>query len=57
MATPPLRRRAGMIEIKEKERKVREEIRNRRVNEKSEEISKDEHEERLKMLKELGLVK
>jgi hypothetical protein len=57
MATPPLRRRAGMIEIKEKERKAREELRKRRENEKTPEVSEEEHEKRLEMLKSIGAIK
>ena len=57
MAVPPLRRRAGMIEIKDKERKSREEAKKKRDSMKKEEITPEEHEERVKKLKELGLIK
>lgn len=46
-----------MIEIKDKERKAREEVRKRKENEKKEEISTEEHQARINMLKDLGLVK
>lgn len=57
MAVAPLRRRAGMIEIKERERKAREETRKQRESMNKEEVTKEEHEERIKKLKEIGLIK
>lgn len=57
MAVPSLRHRAGKLEIQEKERKAREEARQKAGNVKKEEITPEEHEARLKLLKELGLVK
>ena len=56
MAIPPLRRRAGMIEIKEKERKAREEAKKSKEVLKKE-VSPEEHETRLKILREMGLLK
>ncbi len=58
MAVAPLRRRAGMNEIKNKERKMREELKQNAENQKPEEpISEDEHNKRLEMLKNLGILK
>lgn len=57
MAVPPLRRRVGMNEIKEKERKAREELRKRQKEGKVEDVSKEEHEQRLNLLKEIGVLK
>lgn len=57
MAVAPLRRRAGMIEIKNKERKIREELEARKQNETEQEVSEDEHQNRLNKLRELGLIK
>jgi len=60
MAVAPLRRRAGMTEIKNKERKMKEELAARRAaeGEKSiEPISEEENKKRLEMLKSLGLLK
>jgi hypothetical protein len=60
MAVAPLRRRAGMIDIKNKERKIREELEARKEKNKESEaeqkISEEEHNKRLEMLKGLGLV-
>ena len=57
MAVAPLRRRAGLIEIKNKEIKVREELKKRGENMKKQEITPEEHEKRLKLLKEIGVLK
>lgn len=58
MATAPLRRRAGRIEIDLKEERIRKELKARHDNQKPEEpISKEEHDRRLKMLKSLGILK
>jgi hypothetical protein len=60
MAVAPLRRRAGMIEIKNKERKMREELKTR-AEEQGEKpaqaVSEEEHKKRLEMLKSLGILK
>ena len=55
MATPSLRHRAVKIDIDNKARLIREQLKNRK--EAKQEISPEEHEKRLKMLKELGIVK
>lgn len=60
MAVAPLRRRAGMTEIKNKERKMREELAARQAAEgdkSAEPISEEEHKKRLEMLKSLGVLK
>lgn len=60
MAVAPLRRRAGMIDIKNKERKLKEELRAREEEKGVKEeisISEDEHKKRLEMLKSLGILK
>lgn len=56
MATPPLRRRAGMIEIKEKQRKAREEAKKQGDAMKKEESS-EERAEKERILREAGLIK
>lgn len=55
MAVAPRRRKAGLIEIRNKEIKAREEIKNKKVQ--REEVDSVDHQERLKLLKEIGLVK
>ena len=57
MAVAPLRRRAGRIEIENKERKIKEEIKSSKENTKEEKISEEEHQSRLDKLKEIGLLK
>ena len=58
MATAPLRRRAGRIEIDLKEERIRKELKARHDNQKPEEpISKDERKKRLDMLRKLGILK
>jgi len=57
MAVPTLRRRIGMIEIENRESKAREAMKKRREREVKNEITPKEHEERLKKLKEIGLIK
>ena len=57
MAVPPLRRRVGKIEIDNKERKIKEELNKRLKNEKKENITPEEHEARIKKLREIGLLK
>lgn len=60
MAVAPLRRRAGMIEIKNKERKLAAELKAKQeaIGEKPEaQISEEEHKKRLEMLKSLGILK
>lgn len=54
MATASLRRRTGMLEIKNKERKIKEELKNREVKE-PEVISEEEHKKRMEALKGLKL--
>ena len=55
MAVPPSRRRAGKIEIDNKARQIRDELKKREVEKR--EITIEEHEERLKKLREIGLIK
>jgi len=57
MATPSFRQRAGMIEIKNKQIKEREERRKREELEENKDISEDEHKKRLNILKDIGLIK
>jgi len=57
MAVAPLRRRAGMIEIKNKERKIREELEARKQNKTEQEVSEEEHKRRMEMLKSMGVLK
>lgn len=59
MAVAPLRRRAGMIDIKNKERKIREalEARKEKEGENPTQISEEEHNKRLEMLKSMGILK
>jgi hypothetical protein len=57
MAVASSRRQAGMVDIKNKERKIQEELRARQENEKPAEISDEEHNKRLEMLKGLGILK
>jgi hypothetical protein len=54
VATASLRRRTGMLEIKNKERKIKEELKNREVKE-PEVISEEEHKKRMEALKGLKL--
>ena len=56
MAVASFRRRAGMNEIKNKERKIKEKIKAMRENTKKEEVSEEEHKRRMEMLKRLGVV-
>ncbi len=53
MAVPSSRHRAGKIEIDNKQREAKKKL----VELEEEKVSAEEHENRLKMLKELGLVK
>ena len=57
MAVASLRRRAGKIAIDNKDRAVREQLKLREENSKKEELSPEEHQRRLDLLKTLGLVK
>ena len=57
MAVASSRRQAGMVDIKNKERKVQEELKARQENEKPVEISEEEHNKRLEMLKSMGILK
>lgn len=52
MAVPPRRRRAGKIDIDNKARGSRKSL-----PEEEQEITPEEHEERLKVLKDAGLLK
>jgi membrane protein insertase Oxa1/YidC/SpoIIIJ len=57
MAVASFRRQAGMNEIKNKEKKIQEELKARQEKEKPVEISEDEHKKRLELLKSLGILK
>jgi hypothetical protein len=57
MATPPLRRRAGKIDIENRARQIKEELKKREESMAKEKVTPEEHEERIKMLKSIGLVK
>ena len=57
MAVASLRRRAGQIEIENKEKKIREELAARQENSKPAEVSQEEHDKRLEMLKSMGILK
>lgn len=57
MATAPLRRRAGRIEIANKERKLKEELKAREEGKTELQVSEEEHKKRLEMLKSLGILK
>jgi len=57
MAVASLRRRIGQTEIQNKERRLREELRERGANEKPVEISEEDHKKRLELLKNLGILK
>ena len=59
MAVPPLRRRAGKVEIDNKERRAREELEARKEAEggKDESISEEEHNRRLEMLRGIGVLR
>ncbi len=57
MAIPSFRQRAGAIEIQNKLIKEKEEKKRREKVGKKEQISEEEHEKRVKKLKELGLLK
>lgn len=60
MAVAPLRRRAGRIDILNKERKLKEEIKAREEaqgEKKDVGVSEEEHNQRLAMLKSLGILK
>jgi len=57
MAVAPLRRRAGLVEIENRQRQIAEELRKREENAKKEEITPEEHEKRINMLKQIGVLK
>jgi len=59
MARPSYRHRVGLIEIENQKKKIREEQKklDEKLKQKQKPISKEEHEERLKKLKEFGLLK
>ena len=58
MAVAPLRRRAGMLEIKNKERKLKEELKARgEVAKEEPAVSPEEEKERIEMLKRIGVLK
>ncbi|MDO8460045.1 MAG: hypothetical protein Q7S74_02980 [Nanoarchaeota archaeon] len=56
MAVPSSRRRAGKLEIDNKARQIKEEVKKREASN-EEKITQEEHEARMKILKDLGLVK
>lgn len=60
MAVASFRLRAGRVEIKNKERKIREELKMREEEQrknKEEKVSEEEHQARLNKLREIGLLK
>lgn len=60
MAVASFKRRAGMTEIRNKQRKIEEQvkaIKEAQSEKPAEEISQEEHAKRLEMLKNLGLFK
>jgi hypothetical protein len=57
MAVAPRTRRAGRVEIENKEREQREALKKRRENEVKEEISPEEHEKRMSILRSIGVIK
>ena len=57
MAVASFRRQAGMTDIKNKERKLREELKTREENKEEATISEEEHNKRLGMLKAMGILK
>ena len=56
MAVASFRRRTGMLEIKNKERKMKEELKNRDSFKPTKEISEEEHNKRMEILKRMGVV-
>jgi hypothetical protein len=57
MAVPPSRRNAGKIDIANKERKIREELKAREDKKNEKPISEEEHNKRMELLKNLGFIK
>ena len=57
MAVASSRRQAGMTEIRNKERKIKEELKSREENKVEVQVSEDEHNKRLEMLKSMGILK
>jgi signal recognition particle GTPase len=57
MAVAPRTRRAGLVDIQNREIKLKEEAKKRAENMKKEQITSEDHEQRLKMLKDMGLIK
>ena len=55
MATPSFRQRAGRIDIQNKERALKE--LSKKENRKEESISEEEHQRRLLILKQIGVLK
>ncbi len=54
MAVPPRNRKAGKIEIDNKERELKEKA---KKNNKKTEVTSEEHEKRLNILKDMGILK
>ncbi len=57
MAVAPLRRRAGRIEIDNRQSKIEAELRERDSNKPKEIITPEEHEKRMNLLKQIGILK
>lgn len=57
MAVASSRRQAGMVEIRNKQRKIKEELATRQENKVEVQVSEDEHKKRLEMLKNMGILK
>ena len=57
MAVAPLRRRAGRIEIDNRQSKIEAELRTREANKPEESITPEEHEKRINLLRQIGVLK
>jgi len=57
MAVAPLRRRAGRIEIDNRQSKIEAELREREANKPKEVVTQEEHEKRIALLKQIGVIK
>lgn len=57
MAVASFRRQAGLTEIKNKQRKIREELKSQQECKVEEVVSEEEHNRRLEMLKSFGILK
>ncbi|MEK6893703.1 MAG: hypothetical protein AABX07_05890 [Nanoarchaeota archaeon] len=57
MAIPSSRRRAGKVDIENRQKELKDELRKRKEREKEKQLTPEEHEARLKALKEAGLIK